>query len=104
MGRFGIEFSDKTNTPFKINKKKYYASVINSRENLAPDTVFQRGLAWASYFVLVFVAFCVFNKPAVAGVIQTSSAYWIVDLKEEGKPIHVGQWTLRPTVTEPYPL
>ena len=66
MGRFGIEFSDQNNTPFKITGKKHYGSVPTSSEQSGPDGPFQKTLAWTSYYVLVFVALSVFNKPAMA--------------------------------------
>jgi hypothetical protein len=99
MGRFGIEFSDKNNAPFKINQKRHYGSVINSRDNLTPDSRFQRGLAWASYYVLVFVALCVFNKPAMADIIQHTTPFLSVAMENDANLTEPDQWALRSTLT-----
>lgn len=66
MGRFGISFSDER-AGFKIDRRKHYATISNDEDN--SDSLFQRTLAWISYFVLVFVALCMFNTPALAKVI-----------------------------------
>lgn len=100
MGRFGIEFSDKNNVPFKILKKRHYGSVMNAGRDLAPDSSFQKGLAWASYYVLVFVALCVFNKPAMAGVFENTSSLLLPVEQKIPEFQDTKKWALRETVLE----
>lgn len=66
MGRFGIEFSDEKNQPFRILKKTHYSTIFHSSAKKQEDGKFQKFLAWTSYYVMVFVALCVFNQPANA--------------------------------------
>ncbi len=73
MGKFGISFSGDSYSPFKVEKKLYttHADLERIRSS---DGRFQKTLAWASYFVLVFVALCVFNRPAVASVLSVGKS------------------------------
>ncbi|MGB7286329.1 MAG: hypothetical protein WBC71_05310 [Salaquimonas sp.] len=66
MGRFGIQFSDENNQAFKITKRKTYSTVVNLDNNDVEETRMDRVMAWLSYYVMVFVAVCVFNQPAAA--------------------------------------
>jgi hypothetical protein len=99
MGRFGIEFSDKNNAPFKINKKRHYGTVNHSRSRIGSDTAFQRGLAWASYYVLVFAALCVFNQPALAGIFDKTSGV-SNSLHVSDNPAKPVSWELRTTKSQ----
>lgn len=71
MGRFGLSFSDEKSAGFRIDRRKHYATVTRQAEK-GRDGPFQRCLAWCSYFVLVFVAICTFNSPAIAAVAKTA--------------------------------
>ncbi len=102
MGRFGISFSNDNSSGFRIDSRKHYATV-SSGEEKKPDGLFQRTLAWASYFVMVFVAICTFNSPAVAAVAQTSVApvVYLTQTIDEKRAIirdrEVSPWALRGT-------
>lgn len=67
---------------------------------MAPDSSFQRGLAWASYYVLVFVALCVFNKPAMAEIIENSAPLFNNTTQKEPGMEVPKQWELRGTMTK----
>ena len=65
MGRFGISFSDESGKGFRVDRKKYYAT-INHSDDQKGDGPFQRCLAWLSYIVMVLAAFFTFNSTALA--------------------------------------
>jgi len=96
MGRFGISFSDDPHY-IKIMRNRLRemerAEGIESKEPAVPatDGPFQRALAWSSYFVMVFVALCVFNQPAMAEAISATAE--ILPVADISQP--VDQWTLR---------
>lgn len=100
MGRFGISFSDENGIGFKIDKKKYYATVIHDDEE-TEDGWFQRCLAWISYIVMVMTASITFNSTAQAGVsdhvtLVTRDEPVISEPAVSTDPATV-EWMLRPT-------
>jgi hypothetical protein len=96
MGRFGIAFADDEHY-IKIMRNRLrameQAEGIETEEVAAhaTDGPFQRTLAWTSYFVMVFVALCVFNQPAMAGAIDATTDF--LPGYEASRPID--QWSLR---------
>ena len=81
MGNLGLEFSEPADYFTKIkNQVRREAQQIALEEKAkkrstkytvnegVQDSVFQRMLVWSSYYVMVFVALCVFNAPARAMV------------------------------------
>ena len=70
MGTFPISFTNKYRKPQKPQKPKVPKRLRRSYH----DTEFQKGLAFCSYFVMVFVAICIFSPTTVVQateVIQT---------------------------------
>ncbi|MDJ0613541.1 MAG: hypothetical protein QNJ29_07665 [Rhizobiaceae bacterium] len=58
MSRFGIQFSDPSGRVFKDYKKVPEPTRYVVNEEPENDTAFQKGLAYWSYYTLVFATFC----------------------------------------------
>jgi hypothetical protein len=104
MGRFGISFSDDPHYLTVMRNRLKAMEMAEGLEVGAPDETpalesgdgpFQRTLAWSSYFVLVFVAMCVFNQPAMADALESTTGL----ITHPGQMIlsPVDQWALRGT-------
>ena len=59
----------------------------------AQDSLFQRFLAWSSYFVMVFVALCAFNAPARAMISEVVETGPKVEISSENTSSQ--SWELR---------
>ena len=57
------------------------------------DSLFQRILAWASFYVMVFVSLCVFNTPARAMMTEVIKTVPTIEISSEQAPSQ--SWELR---------
>ncbi len=69
MKRFGIEFSEPdVETVVEYQKMVKPGFVIHAEQ--VPDTPFQKGLAYWSYYTLVFATFCALTPDLVRSTLE----------------------------------